>query len=133
MYNYKINNGETKVINIGTDTIELSNNDSIIIYDLPVGATYKVTETTTEGYEVQYELNSSDRQNGNIVSCTKDNGCRLEEGNVNKVKFINIGGYLLPETGSSGMLILLIIGSLLLIEPVIYIGYEFYKNKKNIS
>ena len=132
-YNYKINNGETKTINIGTDIIELGNNDSMIIYDLPVGATYKVTETTTEGYEVQYELNSSDRQNGNIVSCTKDKECRLEEGNVNKVKFINIGGYLLPETGSSGMLILLIIGSLLLIGPVIYIGYEFYKTKKNIA
>ena len=132
-YNYKINNDEIKVINIGTDIIELNNNDTMIIYDLPVGTTYKITETTFEGYEVQYELNSNNRQNGNIVICNNENSCRLEEGSVNKVKFINIGGYLLPATGSSGMLILLIIGSLLLIGPIIYIGYINLKHLKKVS
>lgn len=132
-YNYKINNNEIKVINIGTDLIELNNNDTIIIYNLPVGTTYKITETTIEGYEVQYELNSSDRKKGNTVICNDENSCRLEEGSTNKVKFINIGGYLLPATGSSGMLILLIIGSLLLIVPIIYIGYINIKHLRKVS
>ena len=85
------------------------------------------------GYEVQYELNSNKRQNGNIVICNNENSCRLEEGSVNKVKFINIGGYLLPATGSSGMLILIIIGSLLLIGPIIYIGCINLKHLRKVS
>jgi len=102
----------------------------MIIYDLPVGTTYKIEEILTDGYEVQYELNSNNREDGNIVSCNQENSCRIEEGNVNKVKFINITGFILPATGSSGTLILSIIGLLLLIIPVIYIGYMFYKNEK---
>lgn len=132
-YNYKINDGETKVINLSEDIIELNNNDTMIIYDLPVSATYEITETTTEGYQVQYQLNSSNIEIGSTVMCNQNNTCRLEEGDNNKVKFINIAGYLLPATGSSGMLILVIIGSLLLIGPVIYIGYSFYKQSRIVS
>ena len=68
-----------------------------------------------------------------IITCNQDNSCRIEDGSANKIEFINVAGYLLPATGSSGMLILLIIGSLLLIVPVIYIGYLFYKEKRSIA
>ena len=130
-YDYKINDGETKTINIGKDIIELNNEDTIVIYGLPVGATYKITETTTEGYDVKHQINSSELQNGNVVIC--NNNCHIENEENSKVKFINIAGYLLPATGSSGMLILLIIGSLLLIGPVIYIGYINLKKIGKVS
>ena len=59
---------------------------------------------------------------------------------VNKVTFdknsnqwvitnINTQTYELPEAGSSGMLILIIIGIFLLGTPVIYIVYDFYERK----
>ena len=47
----------------------------------------------------------------------------------NNILFINASGYELPETGSSSTLILIIIGYLLLIGPIIYIGYDIYKKK----
>lgn len=131
-YNYKINDGEIKIINISEDIIKLKNNDSIIIYDLPVGTTYKITETTTEGYLVEYKVNSQDTKIGNTAICNQDNNCNIQEG-TNKVEFINITGYLLPDTGSSGMLILIIIGTLLFGTPVIYIGYTFYKKEIRIN
>ena len=132
-YTYKINNGEEKSINIGTDIIELNNNDSMIIYNLPVGTTYRITEITTDGYTVQHKINESNRIDGFVATCNQENSCRIEEGDTNKIEFINITGYLLPATGSSGMLILLIIGLLLLIVPVIYIGYMFYKEKRSMA
>ena len=36
----------------------------------------------------------------------------------------------MPETGSCGMLIFVIMGAILLITPVIYIGYGFFQDKK---
>ena len=131
-YNYKINDGEIKKINISEDIIELKNNDSIIIYDLPVSTTYKITETTTEGYFVEYKINSQDTKIGEVAICNQENNCNIQEG-TNKVEFINTTGYLLPDTGSSGMLILIIIGILLFGTPVIYIGYTFYKKEIRIN
>ena len=63
-YKYKINNGNEKTLNINEDVIKLGNNDTIVIYDLPVGSTYNISEINKEGYQVQYELNSSGLQNG---------------------------------------------------------------------
>ena len=70
-----------------------------------------------------------------IIFTTKDkiyDENNLEIINLNdnsNILFINASGYELPETGSSSTLILIIIGYLLLIGPVIYIGYDIYKKK----
>ena len=44
-----------------------------------------------------------------------------------KIKFINSSGYVMPGTGSSGMLILAIIGTLLLLIPILYISVNILK------
>ena len=46
-----------------------------------------------------------------------------------EIKFTNVSGYELPATGSSGMLILIIIGSLLLVVPIIYISVNVLNKK----
>ena len=106
------------------------NNNRLVIYDLPVGAEYKVTEITTNGYQVKYQVNSNEIATGSIAICNSGTSCRLEEGSSNIVKIINYAEYMMPETGSCGMLIFVIMGAILLITPVIYIGYGFFQDKK---
>ena len=122
--------GEIKkqvTITDGISVIELKHNEKITIKGLLYGMTYQIEEMDTEGYVVKYQINpevSDEIIINNVVS-----GTLLD---TNHIKYINIGGYVLPETGSSLMLILIIIGVLLLIIPVIYIGYIFLKRKENV-
>jgi len=131
IYNYKLNDTEEGTIDLSSGIIKLKKDDKIVIYDLPVGATYSLKETTINGFKVEYEVNSNGLTLGETATC--DNDCRIESGDTNKVKFINSAGYILPATGSSTMLILIIIGSILLGTPVIYIGYSFYKRIRNVA
>ena len=87
-------------------------------------------EITTNGYQVKYQVNSSEIATGSIAICNSGTSCRLEEGSSNIVKIINYAEYTMPETGSCGMLIFVIMGAILLIIPVIYIGYGFFQDKK---
>ena len=127
-YTYKLNNGNDKTINLSVDNIKLKNNDEIVIYDLPVGATYKIKEINDSGYNVEYQINSMDVKVGKLATCNSDNGCRLENKD-NQVIFTNYAIFMLPATGSSATLIMVIIGTLLLVGPVIYISYLFYKDR----
>jgi len=133
-YKYKLNDGSLKTItfNEGIATFSIAHNDTFTIYDLPVGTNYKLIETTTEGYDVQYKINNNELKVGKTATCNQN--CRLEEitdnPNINIVKFINTTGYILPETGSSGALILTIIGFLLFVIPVINMGRVFYKREE---
>lgn len=106
--------------NEGKIRFELANNERIKILDLPIDTIYEIEEINSDGYVVKTEIN------GNITIGNKAN---ITQSDTNKVKFINITSYELPATGSSRMLILIIIGSLLLGLPIIYIGYIFYKKK----
>lgn len=135
-FKYKLNEETERNITFtnGIAEIELSHNDTITISGLPYTATYKVTELNTEGYSVEYCVNSENK-------CTESNNIQIgnvaesqiEIGDNNKVEFINITSFILPATGSSGSLILIIIGSLLLIAPVIYIISMFYKRERKVS
>lgn len=127
MYTYKVNDSQEGQININVDTIKLGQKDKMVIYDLPVGAIYKVTETTTDGYQVKYQVNSN--AIGEVAICNSTNSCRLENGSTNLVKIINYAEYMMPATGSSSKLLMIIIGTLLLVGPVIYTGYSFYRNR----
>ena len=101
----------------GKATIELKDKEQITIKDLPYSISYKISETNNEGFIVKYQINDGAiniYNSKNIKSYTLDKD--------SKIKFTNISGYELPATGSSGMLILLIIGSLLLVVPIIYIS-----------
>jgi len=113
----------------GITEISLLHNEYISIYGLPYNAVYKVTELTTDGYIVENQINS-----GNIYIGNEVNGTLVDDTDSdNTVKFINSSGYILPDTGSNGMLILIIIGALLFGIPVIYIGYTFYKRGRKVT
>lgn len=119
-------NGVTSEIEFidGKITFTLKSNEKIIIKDLPLSINYNVKELDTDGFVVKYQVN-----NGEIKIYDENN---LEIINLNdnsNILFINASGYELPETGSSSTLILIIIGYLLLIGPIIYIGYDIYKKK----
>ena len=135
-YKYVIKDSDGKKIKSGEQnfkgktTISLKKDQTYTIEGLPVGATYTLKEITTNGYKVQYQINDKDIQTGDTAKCNSSNSCRIEKGSNNTIVFINTAGYILPATGDSGMLILIIIASLLLIAPIIDIGYMFYKNRK---
>ena len=124
-YPYKKGN-ETGYITLdsnGKTTIYLKHNETIYIENLPFNSSFKIEELETEGYEVNYKINDN-----KITIGKKLNGTLTDK--PNNIKFINIGGYIMPETGSSGMLILVIAGILLTGGSVINICYMYFKKKR---
>ena len=126
-YPYKKGN-ETGYITLdsnGKTTIYLKHNETIYIENLPFNSSFKIEELETEGYEVNYKLNDNKITFGKSLESKLDSTEK-----PTNVKFINIGGYIMPETGSSGMLILIIAGILLTGGSVINICYMYFKKKR---
>lgn len=119
-------NGVTSEVEFtsGKITFTLKNNEKIIIKDLPLSINYTIKELDTNGFVVKYKVNDNDTK----VYDEKNLETISLNDNTN-ILFINASGYELPETGSSSTLILIIVGYLLLIGPIIYIGYDIYKKK----
>lgn len=110
-----INNKDEKVEFIdGKLEISLKDKDEITIKGLPYGMKFTIKELDSEGFIVKYKINSS-----KVIYSNSTEEITLDD-DVN-ILFTNISGYQLPATGSAGMLILLIMGSLLMVTPVIYI------------
>lgn len=110
-----INNKEEEVEFIdGKLEISLKDKDEITIKGLPYGMKFTIKELDSEGFIVKYKINYS-----KVIYSNSTEEITLDN-DVN-ILFTNISGYQLPATGSAGMLILLIIGSLLMVTPVIYI------------
>ena len=106
----------------GAATFKLKHNESITIKDLPIKINFNIKELNIDGFNVKYQVND-----GNIK---KFNDKELENNTLEdnmKIKFINSSGYVMPGTGSSGMLILAIIGTLLLLIPILYISVNILK------
>ena len=126
-YPYKKGN-ETGYITLdsnGKTTIYLKHNETIYIENLPFNSNFKIEELETEGYEVNYKLNDNKITFGKSLESKLDSTEK-----PTNIKFINIGGYIMPETGSSGMLILVIAGILLTGGSVINICYMYFKKKR---
>ena len=126
-YPYKKGN-ETGYITLdsnGKTTIYLKHNETIYIENLPFNSSFKIEELETEGYEVNYKLNDNKITFGKSLESKLDSTEK-----PTNIKFINIGGYIMPETGSSGMLILIIAGILLTGGSVINICYMYFKKKR---
>lgn len=126
-YPYKKGN-ETGYITLdsnGKATIYLKHNETIYIENLPFNSSFKIEELETEGYEVNYKLNDNKITFGKSLESKLDSAEK-----PTNIKFINIGGYIMPETGSSGMLILIIAGILLTGGSVINICYMYFKKKR---
>lgn len=106
----------------GVATFKLKHNESITIKDLPIKINFNIKELNIDGLNVKYQVNDGDIK--------KFNDKELENNTLeNKmtIKFINSSGYVMPGTGSSGMLILAIIGTLLLLIPILYISVNILK------
>ena len=106
----------------GVATFKLKHNESITIKNLPIKINFNIKELNIDGFNVKYQVND-----GNIK---KFNDKELENNTLEdnmKIKFINSSGYVMPGTGSSGMLILAIIGTLLLLIPILYISVNTLK------
>ena len=116
--------GTITLDNAGKTTIYLKHNETINIEDLPYGSQFKIEELETDGYEVNYKIND------NKITFGKSLNGKLDSTEPTTVKFINIGGYIMPETGSSGMLILVIAGILLTGGSVINICYTYFRKKR---
>ena len=84
----------------------------------------KIKEINSEGFVVKYQVNDGEIK---LFDITNINENIL--GEDTNIKFINSSGYEMPATGSSGMLILIIMGSLLSAIPVIYISISVLKKK----
>ena len=126
-YPYKKGN-ETGYITLdsnGKTTIYLKHNETIYIENLPFNSSFKIEELETEGYEVNYKLNDNKITFGKSLESKLDSTEK-----PTNIKFINVGGYIMPETGSSGMLILVIAGILLTGGSVINICYMYFKKKR---
>ena len=108
------NKGEEVEFINGKLEISLKDKDNITINNLPYGMKFTIKELDSEGFIVKYKINSS-----KVIYSNSTEEITLDD-DVN-ILFTNISGYQLPATGSAGMLILLIIGSLLMVTPVIYI------------
>ena len=106
----------------GAARFKLKHNESITIKELPIKINFNIKELNIDGFNVKYQVND-----GNIK---KFNDKELENNTLEdnmKIKFINSSGYVMPGTGSSGMLILAIIGTLLLLIPILYISVNILK------
>ena len=123
-YKKGTNVGTITLDNAGKTTIYLKHNETINIEDLPYGSQFKIEELETDGYEVNYKIND------NKITFGKSLNGKLDSTEPTNVKFINIGGYIMPETGSSGMLILVIAGILLTGGSVINICYMYFKKRR---
>ena len=108
----------------GKATIKLKDKEQITLKDLPYSTTYIVKELDTDGFIVKYQVNGGVIE---IYDAKKQKSYTLND-NM-EIKFTNVSGYELPATGSSGMLFLIIMGSLLLAVPVIYISINVLNKK----
>lgn len=106
----------------GVATFKLKHNESITIKDLPIKINFNIKELNIDGFNVKYQVNDGDIKKFN----DKELENNTLEDNI-KIKFINSSGYVMPGTGSSGMLILAIIGTLLLLIPILYISVNILK------
>lgn len=121
-YKYKINNGSVNTVTLdgGVVNIGIKGNDTVEFLNIPRNTKYVLEETTTDGYIVKVCISST---------CSNTNTTNGVLDNDTLVRVVNTANYELPETGSSGMLILLIIGFLFIGAPVIYISHNFYRKK----
>ena len=124
-YKYKLNNGtETNLEFVnGVATISLKNKEKIEFINIPRNTKFTIEEKTRDGYKTQVCIN-----NNNCENKYKYENSLTD--NIN-IKFVNTGSeYELPETGSSGGLILIITGLTFTGGAVIYILIDLLRKNR---
>lgn len=123
--NDEINRLEITFDENGIGTISLKHNDKITFINLPKNINYEITELNTDGYVVEITYpNGSNDMNTTTGTLNLDSN--------QEVSFLNITGYILPDTGSNQTIILMMVTMILLGTPIIYLIYSFI-NKRYIS
>ena len=123
-YLYKLNDGdellEITFNSSGTAIFNLKHNEIITFINLPKNVNYEIKELYSDGYvvEITYPNDSKD------INITTN---KLNLNSNQEITFLNITGYVLPETGSSKSLILMVVTMFLLGTPSIYLVYSFIK------
>lgn len=108
----------------GKVNFSLKNNEELLIKDLPKGTKITIKELNKDGFIVKYIKNDSEEFKYNDESLEV-----FELINNLNITVVNTSTDIMPNTGSSSMLILLIIGSLFIVSPVIYIIVNVLKRK----
>ena len=124
-YKYKLNNGTETILKFvnGVATISLKHGEKVEFINIPRNTKFSIEEKTRDGYKTQV--------------CINDNNCENKykyenslTDNIN-IKFVNTGSeYELPETGSSGGLILIITGLTFTGGAVIYILIDLLRKNR---
>lgn len=124
-YKYKLNDGTETILKFvnGVATISLKDGEKVEFINIPRNTKFTVEEKTRDGYKTQV--------------CINDNNCENKykyenslTDNIN-IKFVNTGSeYELPETGSSGGLILIITGLTFTGGAVIYILIDLLRKNR---
>lgn len=120
--NIKVSEKTIEFVN-GIATISLKNKEKIEFINIPRNTKFSIEEKTRDGYKTQV--------------CINDNNCENKykyenslTDNIN-IKFVNTGSeYELPETGSSGGLILIITGLTFTGGAVIYILIDLLRKNR---
>ena len=124
-YKYKLNDGTETILKFvnGVATISLKHGEKVEFINIPRNTKFSIEEKTRDGYKTQV--------------CINDNNCENKykyenslTDNIN-IKFVNTGSeYELPETGSSGGLILIITGLTFTGGAVIYILIDLLRKNR---
>ena len=124
VYHYRLNDSFNRTAvtfnSQGIAILNLKHNDTVKFVDLPKYINYKITEINTDGFVAEVTKPNSQ------VELNYTTGYLHLDGNQS-VQFLNMTEYILPETGSSGGLILSIVVILLLGTPIVSMLYPFVK------
>lgn len=118
---YRLNNSndirELKLVS-GKSSFKLKHNDTITFINIKRDTNYSISEKVDNGFTVMTLYNGQYSESKSFNNKLTSN---------QKLDYLNIAGYELPDTGSTGILNMVIIGTILLLIPVIYRLNNFFK------
>ncbi len=110
----------------GVATVVLKHGETVIIQNLPYGASWQVTEAAADGYTPTFTVT----QGGTVQPAEGDSptGTITTDGTV--VAYTNTIGYELPETGGGAMGYRLMGSGMLLTLPILYATKRRYRGRR---
>lgn len=115
------NGSGTVIFTDGHATIELGDGESVTISGLPYGTVWCVSEQTAESF-----FTECGRGDATAPGNTVDGTLSADDA----VRFVNIGGYELPATGSCGALVCTVVGGAMMLAALIG-GCVLRRKRKN--
>lgn len=107
---------------------EFHHGEAFMIHDLPIGTTWNIEETLTDGYKVQTAITVGETTTDSTG--TETNGI-IVAGDTSVV-YINQQFYELPETGGTGTYLYTMAGLLLMLTSTAYLLYRYRKRRREV-